>query len=469
MAALGSAAIVPSQRSQSARRLLPVDAREVDLFLITPFRPSRSKLGVLSLSAATFFMVSGGPYGLEELVRKTGYLGAIIILLVVPLVWALPTGLMVGELATALPEEGGFYVWVKCAMGPFWGFQEAWLSLAASIFDMAAYPAVFVLSLGQLWPTALQDSNRLLISAAVILLCLAWNLFGAAAVGEGSITLGVVLLIPFAVLIVASIAHVHGATPRPPETLQTDWFGGILIAMWNYMGWDNASTVAQEVREPQRTYPRGMLWTLVWIVVVYALPILAVSRAGIPSRAWATGSWVSIAKEIGGSWLGTSVLVGTMVSGLGIMNSLTMSYSRIPVALARDGYAPRVLMKRLSNGAPWVAVLTCGAAWMLALGLSFDRILLLDILLYGLSLVLEFAALVILRVRQPDLVRPFTIPGGLVGSIVIGIGPLALLVMALVASRHEQVSGISAVNLAAVLVALGVVLYAVREWNARRR
>ena len=55
---------------------------------------------------------------------------------------------MVGELSRALPEEGGYYAWVRRALGPFWGFQEAWLSLAASIFDMAIYPTLFVLYLG---------------------------------------------------------------------------------------------------------------------------------------------------------------------------------------------------------------------------------------------------------------------------------------------------------------------------------
>ena len=109
----------------------------------------RRKLTVLSLAAATYFMVSGGPYGVEELVKDTGYKLAIIILFIIPLIWSLPTGLMVGELAAALPAEGGFYVWVRRAMGPFWGFQEAWLSLVASIFDMAIYPTLFVDYLGK--------------------------------------------------------------------------------------------------------------------------------------------------------------------------------------------------------------------------------------------------------------------------------------------------------------------------------
>ena len=66
----------------------------------------------------------------------------------------LPTALMVGELAATLPEEGGYYAWVRRALGPFWGFQEAWLSLVASVFDMAIYPTLFTLYLGRLWPGA---------------------------------------------------------------------------------------------------------------------------------------------------------------------------------------------------------------------------------------------------------------------------------------------------------------------------
>src|SRR5579864_3960994 len=112
---------------------------------------SGGKLKLIPLVAATYFMVSGGPYGLEELIRDSGYGLALAILLLTPLIWSFPTALMVGEMASSIPCEGGFYVWVRRAMGPFWGFQEAWLSLMSSVFDLAAYPAVFVLSLGKIW------------------------------------------------------------------------------------------------------------------------------------------------------------------------------------------------------------------------------------------------------------------------------------------------------------------------------
>ena len=106
----------------------------------------------LPLIAATFFMVSGGPYAIEDILGGAGFGRAILILLVLPFLWSLPTALMIGELASAIPAEGGFYVWVRRALGPFWGYQEGWLSLSASIFDMAIYPAFFVSYLAKFNP-----------------------------------------------------------------------------------------------------------------------------------------------------------------------------------------------------------------------------------------------------------------------------------------------------------------------------
>src|ERR1700756_4540506 len=138
--------------------------------LLAPRRISSTtrNLGLLPLIAATFFMVSGGPYGIEDIVGGAGYFGGLLLLLCLPLVWSLPTALMLGELGSMLPEEGGFYVWVRRALGPFWGFQEAWLSLTASIFDMAIYPTLFVLYLGRLWPAGVAGHRGVAIAAAMI-------------------------------------------------------------------------------------------------------------------------------------------------------------------------------------------------------------------------------------------------------------------------------------------------------------
>ncbi len=423
---------------------------------------SRRKLTVLSLAAATYFMVSGGPYGMEELVQDAGYKLAVVILFVTPLIWSLPTGLMVGELAAALPAEGGFYVWVRRAMGPFWGFQEAWLSLVASIFDMAIYPTLFVLYLGRLWPAATAGHRGIAIAAAMVLVCMLWNLYGAKAVGNGSVLLGVLMLSPFVLItIFAFFRHLTlGATPP----VKGDFLTGILVAMWNYMGWDNASTVANEVENPQKTYPRVMMLALAAIFVSYVIPVLAVWHLHVQADIWTTGSWASIATMVAGRWLGLALVGAAMISEFGTFNSLVMSYSRLPVAMAEDGHLPKIFARKLKNGAPWVAILVLGLAWGAALKLTFDKLIMLDILLYGASLVLEFLALIVLRVREPELARPFRVPGGMVGAILLGVGPTALLLIALVKNRdeHLDLGRLGSVNTLAIglcLMAIGVVYY----------
>jgi amino acid transporter len=425
------------------------------------------KLTMLSLAAATFFMVSGGPYGIEELVQNSGYSLALIILFLTPLFWSLPTGLMVGELSAALPAQGGFYVWVRRAMGPFWGFQEAWLSLAASIFDMALYPTLFVLYLGRLWPAATQGHNGLLIAFAMIVVCLLWNLYGASAVGNGSVLMGVLLLSPFAVITVYALSR-H--LPLAPSHLtKGDLLTGVLVAMWNYMGWDNASTVAHEVDNPQRTYPRVMMLALLAIFLSYVVPVAAVWQTHLQADRWGSGSWASIASVVVGPWLAVALVAAAMVSTFGSFNSLVMSYSRLPVAMAEDGFLPPIFRRKLKNGAPWVAILACGIGWAASLGMSFDRLVMLDILLYGASLVLEFLALILLRIREPQLPRPFKIPGGLPVAILLGIGPTALLMIALVKNRNEHLGNVSALTLGLILMTTGVLLYYLSKWMSKER
>ena len=432
---------------------------------------SRRKLTVLSLAAATYFMVSGGPYGMEELVQDAGYKLAIVILFITPLIWSLPTGLMVGELAAAMPAEGGFYVWVRRAMGPFWGFQEAWLSLVSSIFDMAIYPTVFVLYLGRLWPAATAGHRGQAIAAAMIAVCLVWNLLGAKAVGLGSVLLGAVMLSPFVLItIFAFFRHITlGSTPPAQGSLLT----GVLVAMWNYMGWDNASTVANEVEDPQKTYPRVMLLALAAIFFSYVIPVLAVWHLHVQAEIWSTGSWASIASMVVGPWLGAALVGAAMISEFGTFNSLVMSYSRLPVAMAEDGHLPKIFASKLKDGAPWFAIMILGIAWTASLGLSFDKLIMLDILLYGASLVLEFLALIMLRIREPQMLRPFRVPGGMFGTIAVGVGPTALLLVALIKNRGEQLElwklgSVSQLGFGLVLMALGVVCYFVAGRPSRQ-
>jgi amino acid transporter len=422
--------------------------------------PSQRKITLLPLIAATYFMVSGGPYGLEDLIAKAGYRYAMLALLVTPFMWGFPTALMVGELSAALPEEGGYYAWVRRALGPFWGFQEAWLSLAASVFDMAIYPTLFVLYLGKLVPAVGSGWAATGVGAAVIALSAAWNVLGAQAVGEASLGLTIALLLPFVLL---SIAAVCCADPviaaGPSRGSHPALLGGILVAMWNYMGWDNASTVAAEVDRPQRTYPLAMIGAVSLVAITYLIPVGAMWWRGLDPSAWSTGAWVDAATAVGGRWLGVAVVTGGMVCGVGMFNALIMSYSRLPLVLARDGFLPRfVATPHPRTGAPWVAITLCAVAYAACLGLGFERLVELDVTLYGLSLLLEFVALVALRAREPLLARPFRVPGGLAGAVAVGVAPMGLLALALLQARAES-TGPNGFWLSGGLILAGPALY----------
>jgi amino acid transporter len=430
------------------------------------------KMRLLPLIAAIYFMVSGGPYGLEDIIGKAGYGRALLLLALVPLVWSLPTSLMVGELASALPEEGGYYCWVRRALGGFWGFQEAWLSMAASVFDMAIYPVIFVTYLGRIEPAWTAGARGTWWALGVVVLCGAWNLRGAKAVGEGSAGLFCLLLSPFVVLTAVGLwkglvgllgvtAFGGGSLWLKAPTAGADFAGAVSVTLWNYMGWDNASTVAQEVQQPQRNYPRAMLMAAGLVSLTYVLPLVAVALAGIPAEQFSTGAWTDAAREIVGPWLALCVVLGGTINGFGMFNALMMSYTRVPYALAEEGFLPKVVTRRTEGGVPWLSVVLCSVAWAMALGMSFERLISIDLVLYGAALVLEFIALVVLRVKEPELVRPFRVPGGLRGAVAVGLGPALLIGFALWAARGERVAGLPALGFAAIVAALGPVVYLV--------
>ena len=417
-------------------------------------------------------MVSGGPYGIEDIFGGAGYIKALAILLFLPFVWSFPTALMIGELASAIPDEGGFYVWVRRALGPFWGYQEAWLSLTASIFDMAIYPTIFVLYLGKLFPAWTAGSRGTFWELALIAICCLWNLRGAPAVGDGSIALFVILLAPFAVLVGAAVWHgwhlhtntVWTSAKTGSEGLST----AILVALWNYMGWDNASTVAKEVENPQKNYPRAMLLSAVVVALSYVIPLAAIGFAGVAIAQFTTGSWTDAATALAGPWLGIAVVLGGTITGLGMFNALMMSYARVPMVMAEDGLLPSFMARRNRHRVPWVALLVCASAWALALQFSFERLISIDLMLYGASLILEFVALVVLRFREPNLTRPFR-AGNLAMAIAIGVMPTALIVYAAFAARDERMAHMPALLFGLIIAVAGPVFYKVSRsvWSGR--
>jgi len=210
-----------------------------------------------------------------------------------------------------------------------------------------------------------------------------------------------------------------------------------------------------------------MIAAVVLVSATYILPFAAVYFTGIPAATFGEdGSWAAIGGLVGGKvfgfeWLRFLVVLGGMMSAFGMFNALVMSYSRLPLAMARDGMLPRVFGRtsRRTN-APWVAILVCASGWALCLGLGFQRLITLDIMLYGASLMLEFITLVVLRIREPGLKREFRVPGGLPGAVLAGFFPLTLLTLALVKSGSETVLQMNGLAFGAFMIASGFAAYA---------
>jgi amino acid transporter len=248
--------------------------------------------------------------------------------------------------------------------------------------------------------------------------------------------------------------------------------------MWNYMGWDNASTIATEVRRPQKTYPKAMLIAVIVVSATYILPFAAMWMTGISSAAFETGSWADLAGMVGalvggpvaGRVFRAALVLGGMMSAFGMFNALVMSYSRLPLAMAQDGMLPAWFGKlHPKTRAPWVAILVLASAWAMCLGLGFERLVTLDIMLYGLSLSLEFVALIALRIKEPNLRRPFRVPGGMAGAVLVGVCPVLLLGFAMVHGEGERILGMSGLVFGALLIAGGFFVYwatsALRRWS----
>jgi amino acid transporter len=285
----------------------------------------------------------------------------------------------------------------------------------------------------------------------------------------------VLLLAPFVVLTAYAVMHSGASASQAGVPLRhADILAGLLVAMWNYMGWDNSTTIAGEVDRPQWTYPWAMAIGVILVALTYVLPIGAVALTGLDPNRWTTGGWPDVARAIipgsvAREGLALALTAAGMLGALGTLNALTLVYSRLPAVMADDGFLPRDLVRRTRRtNAPWVSILVCAGAWALCLGLNFSKLVMLDVLLTGLSILLEFAALVALRLREPELSRPYRVPGGLGGAIAIGLAPLALLILAVVRNNAEPVGPImmvqfNALQLGCLIVLAGVACYFVAE------
>jgi amino acid transporter len=388
---------------------------------------SPRRLGLLSLACVMYLVISGGAYGLEDAVRMAGPKLTILLCLVVPLTLSLPTSMMAAELTALMPVEGGFYFWVKDALGEFAGFAEAYFTLLYTAVDMAIYPVLFAGYLGFLVP--LGPAAQVAIGIALVWLAGILNLMGVRPVGDASIAFAAVLIAPFAALVAIGLPRlVHFVPPATPlfgANPLAALGAGLTVVIWNFGGWENLSVVAGEIEDPRRNYLRAIAVALPVIVAGYVLPLLVCVSGAHGGANWGTGWFSHEGYRIGGPWLGTALAIGGAVMSFAVFQAAMLWVSRMPFVLACEGYLPAPLRTVFAPTAtPARSIIACCAVFTLLVPVGFVALVVLDVFFYMAALVLEMAALVRLRRLRTNRTGLFTVGGGRAGLWLTALLPI---------------------------------------------
>jgi amino acid transporter len=384
-------------------------------------------MGLVPLVCVMYLVVSGGAYGLEDAVRMAGPRLALLLCLIVPLTLSLPTALMAAELTALMPVEGGFYFWVKEALGPFAGFAEAYLTILYTAVDMAIYPVLFASYLSFILP--LGAVAQVAIGVALVWCAGGLNFLGVRPVGTTSILFAAILISPFAVLVIAGFPHLlHFTLPTQPLFGADRWgalAGGLTVVIWNFGGWENLSVVSAEIENPRRNYLRAVLIAMPIIVAGYVLP-LAVSVSGTTNGAdWGVGSFSREGYRIGGPLLGVALALGGAVMSFAVFEAGMLWVSRMPFVLARERYLPQPLTRLWSATAtPGRSILLCCIVFTLLVPVGFVALVVLDVFFYMAALTLEMLALIRLRRTMPDRTGMFSVGGGRTGLALVAALPV---------------------------------------------
>src|SRR3981189_1303479 len=300
-------------------------------------RAAVRKAALLPLVFVMYAYATGGPFGLEDMVTTGGPGLTLLYHLFIPFFWCIPVSLVAAELTTAIPVEGGFYRWVRAAFGDFWGFQAGWWNWSASFLLGGTYGVLTADYLTFFFPGVVGGKHA---AIAVRPSCA----FGGTKWHHN----------PFSPLV-------------PPHVPPFQVFGvGLALGLWLYSGYEQVSSVAEEVENPQRSYPIALAVVIPLSIVTYFLPTMFSLAALGDWEKWHTGYFSDAARLIGGPWLGFAMTLAAMITNLSLLNATVLTSTRMPSTMAEDGYLPAAFSARHRRyGTPWIAIIVSSIIYAL--------------------------------------------------------------------------------------------------------
>ena len=302
------------------------------------------KAGLFYFVWVMFSYCTGGPFGLEDMVTTSGPGMTLIYLLIIPFFWSIPVSLVSAELTTAMPVEGGFYRWARAAFGDFWGFLAGWWNWCASFLLGGGLRRSVLRLSGFLLAADHVDGNTTSISLLVVALITWINVRGIETVGKVRHRAGD--LHPAA-------GAGHGRD-RPGQVASQSVCAGSPAAsatVQRLRRGPGAGTVAllriraafhrgRRSRESAAHLSAALAMVVPLSIAVYFLPTLASLAALGNWQGWHTGYFSDAAQLIGGPWLGSWMTLAAMVTNVSLLNGTVLTSTRMPFAMAEDGYLP---------------------------------------------------------------------------------------------------------------------------------
>ncbi|CAN6294923.1 unnamed protein product [Urochloa humidicola] len=413
------------------------------------------KLSLIPLIFLIFFEVAGGPYGAEPAVQSAGPLYALLGFLIFPFIWAIPEALVTAELSTALPGNGGFVLWADRAFGPFSGSLMGTWKYVSGAINGAAFPALCADYLGRVVPAVADDGGPRIAAIVVFNVVLTLlNYTGLAVVGWTAVVLGIASLSPFLVMSGAALPKIR---PRRwgGVAAQKDWKLFFNTLFWNLNYWDSVSTMAGEVERPGKTLPKALVSAVSMTSLGYLLPLMAATGAiDVAPEDWGNGFFADAAGMIAGKWLKYWIEVGAVLSSIGLYSATLSSAAFQLLGMADLGLLPRIFAVRAPIfNTPWVSIVATSAITLGMSFFSFNNIVAAANFLYSLGMLLEFAAFIWLRIKRPDLSRPYRVPTRLPGAVALCVVPSAFLVFVM------AIAGWKVYAISAAFTAAGVGVY----------